>query len=198
MPTRMHNSHPSHRRLAPKTLGKSASSLEHTLAARQAAWPVPRHSAVGQPTASGLMDAAPADLMTSPSGLVHDAMDAALLSIEAIEDHLPMVADAVRWRGDGVAGPQLDGIVQHAKRLVLLAALAAEVAGVDLRELRRRDPKIARTIDETCDALDTLMEHQEAGDSLGVADALTDHVAMALSGWRLVFAAIAGETRRAA
>ena len=144
------------------------------------------------------MDAAPADLMTSPAGLVHDATDAALLSIEAIEDQLPMVADAVRWRGDGVAGPQLDGIVQHAKRLVLLAALAAEVAGVDLRELRRRDPKIARTIDETCDALDTLIEHQEAGDSLGVADALTDHVALALSGWRLVFAAIAGETRRAA
>lgn len=198
MPPRMHSPDRSHRRLAPKTLGKPAFSLAHTLAAGPAELPVPRHFAVGQPTGSGRMDSAPTDLVTSPSGLVHDAVDAALISIEAIEDQLPMVADAVRWRGDGVAGPQLDGIVQHAKRLVLLAALAAEVAGVDLRELRRRDPKIARTIDETCDALDTLMEHQEAGDSLGVADALTDHVALALSGWRLVFAAIAGEGRRAA
>ncbi len=198
MPPRMHSQDPSHRHPAPKTLGKRALSLSHTLAAGPGGWPVPRHSAVGQPTAAGCADAAPADLMTSPSGLVHDAVDAALISIEAIEDQLPMVADAVRWRGDGVAGPQLDGIVQHAKRLVLLAALAAEVAGIDLRELRRRDPKIARTIDETCDALDTLMDHQEAGDSLGVADTLTDHVALALSGWRLIFAAIAGEARRAA
>lgn len=160
--------------------------------------PVPRRANVGQPTARRVTDGAPADLMTSPAGLIHDAVDAALTSIDAIEDQLPMVADAVRWHGDGVAGPQLDRIVQHAKKLVLLAALAAEVSGVDLRELRRRDPRIAATIDDTCDALDTLADQQDAGDSLGVADALTDHVALAMSGWRLVFAAIAGDTRRAA
>lgn len=198
MPTRMHYADRSHRRPALKTLGKPPFSVQHTLAARQKTVPVPRTSTVGLPTARGLMDGAPADLMTSPSGLINDAVDAALISIEAIEDQLPMVADAVRWRGDGVAGPQLDRIVQHAKRLVLLAALAAEVAGVDLRELRRRDQRIADTIDDTCDALDTLMEHQEAGDALGVAEALTEHVAVALSGWRIIFAVIAGEMRRAA
>ncbi|MEI6246786.1 MAG: hypothetical protein WCQ64_17300 [Acidobacteriota bacterium] len=172
--------------------------MQHTLSAREAAMPVPRRSAVGQPTARGLMDAAPADFLTTPVGLVHDAVDAAFISIEAIEDQLPLVADAVRWHGDGVAGPQLDRIIRHAKRLVLLAALAAQMSGADLRELRRRDPRIATTIDDTCAALDTLLDRQEAGDSLGVADALTDHVAPALSGWRVVFAAIARDVRRAA
>lgn len=198
MPPRMHSNDRSHRRHAQKTLGKHAFSLQDTLAAKELSVPVPRPDAVGRPTGRALIIGAPADLMTSPSGLVHDAIDAALTSIEAIEDQLPMVADAVRWRGEGVAGPQLDSIVQHAKKLVLLAALAAEVSGVDLRELRRRDARIAATIDDTCDALDMLVDHQDAGDVLGVADTLTEHVATALSGWRLVFAAIAGEQRRAA
>lgn len=198
MPTRMHSSDRTRRRLAPKTLGKHAFSLPDSGTWRGASVPVARREAVGQPTAGFHLDAAPHDLMTSPSGLVHDAIDAALLSIEAIEDQLPMVADAVRWRGDGVAGPYLDRIVGHAKRLVLLAALAAEVAGVDLSEMRRRDPQIADTIDDTCEALDTLMAHQEAGDTLGVAEALTDHVALALSGWRVVFAAISGRMCHAA
>jgi len=198
VPPRMHNSDRSRRRPAPETLGNHTFWRPGGRAAGQVAVPAFRPSAVGRPTAQELMDAAPADLLTSPAGLIHDAVDAALISIEAIEDQLPMVADAVRWRGDGVAGPQLDGIVRHAKKLVLLAALAAEVAGVDLRELRRRDPRIAETIDDTCEALDTLIEHQESGDTLGVAEALTDHVALALSGWRVVFAAITGEARRAA
>jgi len=198
VPPRLNSSNRSQRRFTRKTLGKPAFSLEDTLVSRQTTLPVPRRANVGLPTGRRLMDVAPVDLMTSPAGLVHDAIDAALISIDAIEDQLPIVADAVRWRGDGVAGPQLDRIVHHAKRLVLLAALAAEVAGVDLRELRRRDASIADTIDNTCDALDTLMEYQEAGDVLGVADTLTDHVAAALSGWRVVFAAIAGEMRRAA
>lgn len=194
----MHNSDRSHRRFAPKTQGKTAFSLADTIEARQDRMPVPRRRTVGPPTAVGLMDAAPVDLMTSPAGLVRDAVDAAFVSIDCIEDQLPLVADAVRWHRDGVAGPQLDHIVRHAKRLVLLAALAAEVSGVDLKTLRRSNPAIARTIDETCNALDTLMEQQDAGDTLGVADALTDHVALAVSGWRVVFAAIAGEVRHAA
>jgi len=198
VPPRMPNNDRSHRRHAPKTLGKHEFSLQDTLAGKELAVPVVRRKAVGLPTGRARMDVAPADLMSSPAGLVHDAIDAALISIEAIEDQLPMVADAVRWRGDGVAGPQLDGIVQHAKKLVLLAALAAEMSGVDLRELRRRDPRIAGTIDDTCGALDMLVEHQEAGDVLGVADTLTDHLATALTGWRLIFTAIAGEQRRAA
>lgn len=136
--------------------------------------------------------------MTSPAGLVHDAVDAARVSIDVIEEQLPMAADAIRWRGHGVAGPQLDCIVRHVKRLVLLAALAAEVAGVDLSELRRRDPKVAHAIDDTCDALDTLLAHQDAVDTLSVTETLTDHVALALSGWRVVFAAIAGGAAHAA
>jgi hypothetical protein len=144
------------------------------------------------------MDAAPVDLMTSPAGLIRDAVDAAYLSIDAIEDQLPLVADAIRWRGDGVAGPHLDALVRHAQRLVMLAALAAEMSGADLREWRRRDLEIARTIDDTCTALDTLMEQQEAGDALGVADALTEHVAPALTGWRVVFDAISRGARHAA
>jgi hypothetical protein len=194
----MNNSDRSHRRFAPKTLGKTAFSLSDTIESRQDRVPVPRRRTVGQPTALGMMDAAPVDLMTSPRGLVHDAVDAAIVSIDCIEDQLPVVADAVRWHRDGVAGPRLDHIVRHAKRLVLLAALAAEVSGVDLKELRRRNPSVARTIDQTCHALDTLLEQQEAGDEHGVADALTDHVALAVSGWRVVFAAIAGEVRHAA
>ncbi len=72
------------------------------------------------------------------------------------------------------------------------------MSGLDLRNLRRRDPSVALTIDSTCAALDILMECQAAGDSLGVADALTQHLAFALAGWRGIFTAISGEERRAA
>lgn len=197
MPPRLHVSDRPIRRIAPKTHGKSAFSLTDTLAVREGAMPVTRRGAVGAPTTWRATEA-PADLMRSPAGLLNDAIDAANVSIDAIELQVPLVANAIRWSGDGVSGPKLDVLVRHAKRLVLLAALAAEVSGLNLRELRRRDPRIADTIDDTCDALDMLMLHQEAGDSLGVADTLTEHVATALSGWRVVFSAIAAEVRCAA
>ena len=121
-----------------------------------------------------------------------------MTSIQTIEEQLPLAADALRWRGDGIAGPQLDAIIRHTKKLVLLAALASEVAGVNLKDLRRRDRRVAETIDDTSDALDMLMECQESGDTQGLADVLTHQVARALFGWRTVFSAISAEVRRAA
>lgn len=194
----MQSSDRPYRRFSSKTLGKHDFSLEDTILAKAGGMPVARRATVGLPTGRFLGAVPSADLLTSPSGLIHDAVGAAMTSIHVIEEQLPMAADAVRWRGDGVAGPQLDNIIRHTKKLVLLAALASEVAGVNLRELRRQNRRVAETIDDTSEALDLLMACQDAGDSLGVADALTHQIARALSGWRIVFSAISAEVRRAA
>ena len=198
MPPRLLSSDRSSRRLTQKTLGKPAFSLEDTLVAKGDVVPVARRATVGAPTSRFLGPVPSADLLTSPSGLVHDAVRAAYTSIRAIETQLPIAADALRWRGEQAAGPQLDAIIRHAKNLVLLAALAGEITGLNLRDMRKRDRSVSDTIDATSDALDRLLSCQDAGDAFGLADALADHLAPAMSGWRIVFDTIAAEVRHAA
>ena len=142
-----------------------------------------RTGGVGRPTSGQA-------LLSTASGpqMVGEAVRTALQSIEVLNRHAADIAEA--FRGDDPAGARrgLRDLLHGTDTLVQLAALSAQVLGVDLRSLRGADGLKAES--ETREVVDQLMAQLLAQDWTAVARTLDEDFITALGSWRGVIDAI--------
>jgi hypothetical protein len=120
--------------------------------------------------------------------MVGEAVRTALQSIEVLNRHAADVAEA--FRGEDAAGARraLRDLLHGTDTLVQLAALSAQVLGVDLCSLPGADGLKAEA--ETREVVDQLMAQLLAQDWIGVARTLDEEFIAALGCWRGVIDAI--------
>jgi hypothetical protein len=120
-------------------------------------------------------------------------VEAALSALEhmsSLDRHIGHIA--WRFRTGDVAEAQrgLVHLVRGIETLMIIAAMASQIAGLDLREIRDDDGRRVDT--ETGQAVDALIAHQMGADWRALATALEHQLRPALSAWQHVFQTLLG------
>lgn len=123
--------------------------------------------------------------------LVRDAVRAASSAIRALDAQARDVARRFRTRPGARAQQGLTHLIDSTQTLLKLAAMAAAVAGVDLRVLSDAHGHAAEATDQ---AVASLIRHQLTEDWCALAETLDAEFTRALVGWRRVFAAFDAPT----
>jgi len=141
---------------------------------------VDRPWGVGGPAPSAVEEDPVADL-------VREAVRAASSAIWALDAQARDVARRFRTRPGAHAQQGLTHLVDSTQTLLKLAAMAAAIAGVDLRVLSDEHGRASEATDQV---VASLIRHQLTADWDALADTLDAEFTRALAGWRRVFRAL--------
>jgi hypothetical protein len=120
--------------------------------------------------------------------MVNEAVGTAIQSLEVLRRHAIEVAEGFRTNKVSPARRGLRDLIHGTETLVQLAALSAQVIGLDLCSLDGADGLRAES--ETRTVVDQLMAQLLAQDWIATADTLEKDFVRALSYWRGVLEAI--------
>lgn len=144
-----------------------------------------RTAGVGRPTNGPTLLAT-----ATPIEMVSEAVGTALQSLKVLNRHALEVAESFRQGEVDIARRQLRDLVHGTESLVQLAALSAQVIGLDLCSLDGADGLRAES--ETRAVVDQLMAQLLSQDWPGAAKTLERDFLTALTLWRAVLDTVGG------